>query len=60
MGPLPIPLRVRTTLKFSDTYLLASTAGFAYYEYSGNSAYDPDVTGGGGQPLFFDQYAALY
>lgn len=29
-------------------------------EFSLNSCYDPDITGTGNQPYYFDQYAALY
>lgn len=32
----------------------------ASYQFRGNSPYDPDYTGTGGQPTGFDTYAALY
>lgn len=47
-------------LKYSDFYLLTSTLGIAYQEYSGNSCYDPDITSTGHQPYYFDRYAGLY
>lgn len=30
------------------------------YTFRGNSCYDPDYTSAGHQPLYFDQYAAIY
>jgi len=51
---------VRTVLKYTDIYTLSSSAGVAAYSYSGNSAYDPDITGGGGQPYYWDRYSGIY
>lgn len=41
-------------------FLLNHTLGTATYEYSGNSAYDPDVTSLGRQCLYWDQITAVY
>jgi len=57
---LPVPNNVRVVLRYSDYYLLTSSSGIAYAEYSGNSVYDPDITFVGHQPYYFDRYAAIY
>lgn len=45
----------------NDYLTLNSGNGYANYcVFSGNSLYDPDVTGAGGQPVGFDEYGALY
>ncbi len=53
------PDTLYTKLKYTATNTSSATAAFAYI-YSLNSAFDPDVTGIGGQPLGFDQYSTLY
>lgn len=40
--------------------LTSSTGLFTSTLFSANGMYDPFITGGGGQPLYFDQCAALY
>lgn len=53
------PDRIVTKLKYVDSFGLSSSP-VANYIYRGNSLYDPDVTTGGHQPLFYDQYIAVY
>lgn len=48
-----------TKLRYT-TIVSFSIAEFARHLFRGNSIYDPDATGTGGQPMFFDQLAALY
>lgn len=52
----------RTTLKYSDVVVMATTVGtgFVTYALKANSLYDPDYTGIGHQPLRFDQLAAMF
>jgi len=52
----------RTTLKYSDVCVLATSVGtgFTTYVLRPNSLFDIDVTGVGHQPLRFDQLAAMF
>jgi len=58
----PIPDRYFTKLRYSDLGALSFTGlgTPVYHQYNLNSLYDPDRSGGGHQPLGFDQLAALY
>jgi hypothetical protein len=53
---------IRVTLPWTATVTLTEAAAGAGISYSFviNSAFDPNFTGIGSQPLGFDQYAALY
>lgn len=59
---LGFPSELVTTVKYSDTYALTSTANaMSARQYMRlNSINDPDQTGTGHQPLWHDQYAAVY
>ncbi len=51
----------RTTLKYVQTVNFSVTAGtYAENQFRANSVFDPDLTGTGGQPLGFDNMAALF
>jgi len=55
------PTKIITILKYVDLYGLTSTAGgIANQVFSMNSVFDPDVTGVGHQPMYFDRYQAIY
>jgi len=66
MGPLrarsslawhgsPFPSSLRTQFTYAENITITSTVGVPYnYLYSSNSLYDPNVTGTGSQPRFFD------
>lgn len=55
------PSELVCRLRYCDTYNLTSTAGsLAKQVWRANSLVDPDFTGAGHQPMYFDQYAALY
>lgn len=55
--PTPFPIAKRCTLRYSDIYTMTSTSGsVALQVFKLNSAYDPDSTGAGHQPRFFDQF----
>lgn len=58
---LGFPKKIVMTHKYVDTGVLSSTAGVINkYQWSANSLFDPNTTGGGHQPMYFDQMAALY
>jgi hypothetical protein len=55
------PAERTVRLNYSDYDKFTATTGvLAKYQYRLNSAYDPDFTGTGHQPLGFDQWAAYY
>lgn len=47
-------------LNYQDYYTYNVPGGISIQQYRGNSVYDPDATGVGGQPTMFDQLAGLY
>lgn len=61
-GPVNgFPEVLRTTLRYQDNYTLTSSSGSAAQNiFRLNSLFDPDYTGAGHQPLYFDQIAAIY
>jgi hypothetical protein len=55
------PDKVRTTMRYVERLSLTSTSGAANsYVYRGNSLYDPNASGTGGQPNNFDDYAVHF
>lgn len=55
------PERMRMKHKYRESLHLTGTAGAsATYIFSCNGMYDPNITGTGHQPMFFDNMAALY
>lgn len=55
------PNSIVTKLRYCDTYQLTGTAGARGLNvYAANGIYDPDITGGGHQPLYHDNYFNLY
>lgn len=57
----PFPPRTITTLKYSELASIGSTSGsIGYYTYRANGCYDPNATGGGAQPMGFDQMMTWY
>jgi hypothetical protein len=55
-----IPARMFVNLKFAQGYALVGASGLAGRTFSLNAPFDPDVTGTGNQPVYYDQLAALY
>lgn len=54
------PKTNRKTLKFSDLSGLPIVIGFGAFTYRANDIFDPNRTGIGRQPHYFDQLMALY
>lgn len=55
------PKRVVCTLKYAGYRDLTSSTGlYATYRYSCNGLYDPDITGTGHQPMYFDNLMSIY
>lgn len=59
-GVTGFPDQLFVALKYNTTVNVVNVAGFGTYIFRMNSLFDPDFTGGGEQPLLFDQYALLY
>lgn len=58
---LGFPKKLLMTHKYSQVIVPTCTSGaLQTYSFSCNSLYDPDVSGVGHQPMYFDQLTALY
>lgn len=52
---------MKFTHRYSEPLRMTTTAGgIANYQYSTNGMYDPNITGVGHQPYYFDQIGSLY
>lgn len=55
------PKKMLITHKYVQTNVLSNSAGAINYQtFSANNMYDPDSTGIGHQPLYFDEMSAVY
>jgi len=60
-GPSGFPDRIRVKLNYYTTINADSTTGSTtFYQFRGNSLYDPDFTSTGDQPNAFDQWSTFY
>lgn len=56
-----VPNSINVRLRYSDVITLTSTAGsLSKHVFRSNSLFDPDLTGVGHQPMYYDQLGALY
>lgn len=56
-----MPSTLQTRFPYQANHSFTTTLGSSYtYVYRGNSAYDPDLTGGGAQPNGFDEMSIFY
>lgn len=63
LGPLEwgFPNSIITKLRYCDVYTLTSTTGATTSRvFRANGCNDPDYTGVGHQPMFWDQWTAIY
>lgn len=58
--PFPDKMRCCLTYVERSVSVLVNSAAVSRQEFSGNSLFDPNFTGTGAQPEYFDQLAALY
>lgn len=51
-----LPDSFMTKLRYTQVFTMSAGIGAPYqqYQFRGNSIYDPDLTGGGAQPVWFD------
>lgn len=57
---LGMPKKILVTQKYVDTSSLGNVTTFSTYVFSANGMYDPNISSGGHQPMYFDQFSALY
>ena len=60
VGRQAFPKQLQNTLRCNETIQYTLTTGLATYIFSCNGLFDPNVTGAGHQPLYFDQLSAIY
>ncbi len=63
MSPSPFPNRLATRSRYMSTIQIDPTTGTPggySYIFVANGMFDPDLTGGGHQPMAFDQMMAVY
>jgi len=59
-GMIGFPERLGITLKYSETTSFSASPAPAAQTYRMNSLFDPNLTGVGHQPSYFDNLAAIY
>lgn len=58
---LGFPKKMVVRQKYIDTFQMSSVSGaLSTHQYALNGLYDPDITASGHQPMYFDQYMAIY
>lgn len=62
MGRQPFPKQLFNTLTYTESvaFNISAGTGVALYKFLANSMFDPNSTGTGRQPLYFDQLSAIY
>lgn len=58
----PFPDKMRVTLTYVERFplFINNSASATIYQYCGNDLFDPNFTGTGAQPKYYDQLSALY
>ena len=60
VGRQAFPKQLFNTLKYTEVVNLALVAGLSTFVFSCNGMFDPNSTGAGHQPLYYDQLTAVY
>lgn len=61
LGYLGFPNRCKIVHRYNENVSITLTAAtYGFYQFSANGLYDPDITGTGHQPIYFDAMAAIY
>lgn len=61
LGPLGFPKKLKATLRYSETNVITISANtYGNYVFACNGLFDPNITGTGTQPFYFDQLMAIY
>lgn len=56
-----LPKKIMVTHRYRESFPVTSTTGgIGNYLFSCNGLYDPNTTGSGHQPMYYDQFSALY
>lgn len=57
----PFPLRMQNHLRYCEEFqVVLDGSGFGSYLFRTNGLYDPNYTGTGHQPMYFDKLTAIY
>lgn len=59
-GSQAFPKQLSNRMKYVDWLAVGLSGGIGYWQMSCNGLYDPNVTGSGSQPAYFDQLKAIY
>jgi len=61
LGRNPIPLRISNTMRYVETASVSIAIGaMQTYSFKANGMFDPNQSGTGHQPLYYDQLMTLY
>ncbi len=60
LGRQPIAQQSYRTFTYVDQSNISIASGVGFYQFRCNGLFDPNATGGGSQPMYFDQIMALY
>lgn len=57
---LGFPRMLKFKHKYTENFTLTSSTTTAHYHFCANGMYDPNITGTGHQPMYFDQLSEIY